>query len=109
MNTLESVITIIGLACISVISRGFFLWPNRPVTPPHWLKRGLRIAPLAAIIAVIAPEVLLIEGRLITSLMHPPLIGTAVCIVSFQWKRNVLISILSGLASALAASAYLGS
>ena len=55
MTGWEAAIAIVGLAFITVGTRGFFLYPDRDLPLPDWLKQGLRYAPLAALAAVIAP------------------------------------------------------
>ena len=55
MTTWQGVIAIVGLALITIVTRGFFLFPEREVPLPAWLQQGLRYAPLAALVAVIAP------------------------------------------------------
>ena len=63
----EPVIAILGLAVITVVSRSFFMIPEREMSMPSWLKRGLKYAPLAALTAVIAPEILMSQGQLINT------------------------------------------
>ena len=48
---------IFGLAVVTVVTRNFFLFPEREVKIPGWLQRGLKVAPLAALAAVVAPEI----------------------------------------------------
>src|SRR5690606_33285337 len=59
----------LGLGAITLITRAFFMYPEREVPMPHWLKRGLKYAPLAALAAVIAPELVITQGVLINTLM----------------------------------------
>lgn len=58
-------LTIAALGLVTVITRGFFIFSNRTWTLPPWLERGLLYAPIAALAAVIAPEVLTTQGHLI--------------------------------------------
>ena len=55
----------LGLAVVTVITRAFFLIPKRELPLPEWFKRGLRYAPLAALTAVVAPEIVMHNGQLI--------------------------------------------
>ncbi|MCW7539081.1 AzlD domain-containing protein [Aquabacterium sp. A7-Y] len=98
MSTWETVLTILGLTLITVLTRSFFLLPKRELPMPGWLKRGLRYAPLAALGAVIAPEVLMSQGHLITTLQdaRPPAV-LAAC-AYFFWRRGILGTILVGMA-----------
>mgnify|MGYP001357024526 FL=1 len=52
-------VTILGLAVVTFIARNFFLFPDREVKIPAWLQRGLKVAPLAALAAVVVPEVIM--------------------------------------------------
>lgn len=67
---LEPLIAILGLVLITVVTRAFFMIPERELPMPDWLRRGLKYAPLAALAAVIAPELVMSQGALIHSL-HP--------------------------------------
>ena len=65
---LMPVVAIAGLAVITVVTRAFFMLPEREIPLPDWLRRGLKYAPLAALTAVIAPEIVMSQGSLITTL-----------------------------------------
>ncbi|MDI9332692.1 MAG: AzlD domain-containing protein [Alphaproteobacteria bacterium] len=58
-------LTIVALGLVTVLTRGFFIFSNRPWPMPPWLERGLLYAPIAALAAVIAPEVLTTQGQFI--------------------------------------------
>ena len=62
-----AVLCAVGLAVVTVLTRGFFLLSARDLTLPPWAMQGLRYAPLAALVAVIAPEIALTDGELITT------------------------------------------
>ncbi len=61
-------LTILGMAAVTAISRGFFLWSKRELRLPDALQRALQVAPLAAIVAVTAPEIFMTHGELIDDL-----------------------------------------
>jgi branched-subunit amino acid transport protein len=65
MSPLEIFFTTIGMAVISVLCRAFFLIPKQELPMPGWLREGLRYAPIAALAAVVAPELVLTQGHLI--------------------------------------------
>jgi branched-subunit amino acid transport protein len=56
-------LTILALGGVTVLTRGFFIFSNREWKLPDWLERGLVYAPIAALAAVIAPEVLTTQGH----------------------------------------------
>ena len=47
-------LTILALGGVTVLTRGFFIFSNKPWPMPAWLERGLLYAPIAALAAVIA-------------------------------------------------------
>ena len=67
MGYWEGVIVILGLALITVVTRGFFFLSDREIPIPVWLRQGLRYAPLAAMAAVVVPEIVMQQGL---SLIH---------------------------------------
>ncbi len=94
--TWHGVIAIAGLALITLLTRGFFLFPERELPLPAWLQQGLRYAPLAALAAVVAPEIVMTQGRLITTLLDARLPAVAVAAAYFFWRRDILGTILTG-------------
>lgn len=98
MSTVEGIVAIVGLALITFITRGFFLFPERELPLPGWLMQGLRYAPLAALVAVVAPEIVLTQGRLIDTWMDARLPSVLAATLYFYWRRDILGTILSGTA-----------
>jgi branched-subunit amino acid transport protein len=94
----EGVLAILGLAFITLFTRSFFLFPERDLPLPAWLEQGLRYAPLAALVAVVAPEVVLTQGRLITTWMDARLPAVLAATAWFYWRRGILGTILAGTA-----------
>lgn len=91
-------IATIGLAVVTVVTRAFFMIPEREVPMPEWFKRGLKYAPLAALAAVIAPEVLMNQGVFITSWADARLPAALCATLYFFWKRGILGTIVVGMA-----------
>ena len=94
---LESAIAILGLAVITVVSRSFFMLPERELPLPDWLKRGLKYAPLAALTAVIAPEILMTQGELIHTLKDARLPALLGAVIYYYSQRGILGTILVGM------------
>lgn len=108
MSTLETALTILGLAIISVVTRGFFLIPEREVPIPHWLREALRYAPLAALVAVVAPEIVLTQGQLIHTWQDARLFAAAAGAAWFWWRHGILGTIVCGTAVLLSLRLGLG-
>ena len=93
---------IAGLAVVTVITRGFFLFSERELELPAWAVQGLRYAPLAALVAVIAPEIVLTDGALISTWQDARIYAVLVGTAYFWWRRGILGMIVMGTAVLLA-------
>lgn len=98
MTGWEAFITIAGLAAITVVTRTFFLWSDRELVLPGWVQRGLRYAPLAALAAVLVPEIVMAQGRLIDTWQDARLFAVAAASAYYFWRRGILGTILTGMA-----------
>ncbi len=98
MSFWETAITILGLAVLTALTRGFFLLPEREVPLPVWLKQGLRYAPLAALAAVVVPEVVMTQGHLISTFKDARLYAAVAAAGYFFWRRGILGTIVTGTA-----------
>ena len=93
-----TVLTIFGLAIVTVITRSFFFLSSKPWTLPDWAQRGLHYAPIAALAAVIAPEIVMTQGVLISSWQDARLFAALAGGAWFFWRGGVLGTILAGMA-----------
>ena len=98
MGTTEAIVAIVGLTVITVGTRGFFVLSRREIPLPEWLRQGLRYAPLAAMAAVVVPEVVMLNGQLIGSWQDARLFAVAAGAAWFWWRRGILCTILVGMA-----------
>ena len=98
MSTPEAVLAIVGLTVITVVTRSFFFLTDRELVLPDWVKRGLRYAPLAALAAVVVPEVVMSQGELIDTWKDARLYAVVAASAYFFWRRGILGTILTGMA-----------
>ncbi len=91
-------LAIVGLALITLLTRAFFMLPERELPMPDWLKRGLKYAPLAALTAVIAPEVLMAQGAFIATWQDARLPAVLCAAPYYFWRRGILGTIVVGMA-----------
>lgn len=70
-----TVLVILGLAVITVVTRSLFFISSKPWHLPHWAQRGLQYAPIAALSAVIVPELVMTHGQLAHSWQDARLFG----------------------------------
>jgi len=64
---LWTVLVIVALTVITVLTRTLFFMSSKPWNLPRWAQRGLQYAPIAALSAVIVPELIMTDGLLIAS------------------------------------------
>lgn len=98
MTGWEAFVTIMGLAAITLVTRAFFLLSDRELVLPGWVQRGLRYAPLAALAAVLAPEILMTQGQLLDTWKDARLFAVAAALAWYAWRRGILGTILTGMA-----------
>ena len=108
MSDSQTFVAIVGLTVITIVTRGFFLLSAREWRMPAGLMRGLRYAPLAALAAIVAPEVLLTDGALTGDWKNPRLLAAAAGTAYFCWQRGILGTIVVGTVVLLAAKLGLG-
>lgn len=65
---------------------------------PEWFQRGLHYAPVAAMAAVIVPEIVMKNGTLIDSFSDARIYGAAVGLIWYFTRGGVFGTILSGMA-----------
>ena len=95
---LWTLVTIVGMALVTVLTRCFFFLSDRDWTLPPWATRGLDFAPIAALAAVILPEVVMIDGRLIHTWQDARLYAALAGVAWYYWRRGVLGTIVAGMA-----------
>ncbi len=88
---------ILGLAVVTVITRSFFFISRRDFHLPHWAQRGLQYAPIAALAAVIVPELVMTQGQLISTWQDARLYGAVAGAAAFYFTRNTLACIALGM------------
>ena len=59
LSSLEITFLILGMAIITGLTRSFFVFLGDRVKVPELILRSIRYAPLAAIVGILAPELVL--------------------------------------------------
>jgi branched-subunit amino acid transport protein len=108
MTGWELLIAIVGMTAITLVTRGFFFLQRAQLPVPAWLLEGLRYAPLAAMVAVVAPEVVMTQGQLISTWKDARLFGAAAATGWYFWRRDMFGTIVVGTATLLALRLTLG-
>jgi branched-subunit amino acid transport protein len=89
---------IAGLTLVTVVSRSFFFLSDSEWDLPHWAQRGLQYAPIAALSAVIVPEAVMTQGALIATWQDARIFAAAAGVAVYFAKRDVLLTIVLGMA-----------
>jgi branched-subunit amino acid transport protein len=97
MNRAELWIIILGGMAVTYLIRLSFIFLIPPDRLPEWFRRGLRYIPPAVLAALIAPELLLLGGRLHLSFANHRLIAGSIAALVAWRTRNTWLTIVSGL------------
>ena len=89
---------IVGLAGVTVLTRCFFFILDRPWGLPDWAHRALHYAPVAALAAVVIPEVVMTQGHLVATWRDARLFAAVAGAAWYFWRGGVLGTMLAGMA-----------
>jgi branched-subunit amino acid transport protein len=99
---------ILGLAAVTVLTRCFFFILDRPWSLPAWAHRALQYAPVAALAGVVAPEVVMANGHLVSTWQDARLFAAFAGVAVYFWRRSVLQTLIFGMAVYLPLHLLLG-
>lgn len=108
MTAMEIFITTLGMAVITLVCRAFFMVSERDLPMPNWLREGLRYAPIAALAAVVAPELVMTQGHLIDTWRDARVFGALAGLAFYGWRRSLFGTIVCGTGVMLALQFGLG-
>ncbi|RYF18042.1 MAG: AzlD domain-containing protein [Comamonadaceae bacterium] len=108
MSALEIFFTTLGMAAIALACRAFFVLPKQDLPMPAWLRDGLRYAPVAALAAVVAPELVMTQGHLVDTWRDARIFGALAGLGFYAWRRSLFGTIVCGTGVMLALRFALG-
>lgn len=88
-------LVVAGLALLSAVTRSFFFISDRPLTLPVWVERGLKYAPLAALAAIIAPDIWQVQPG--GGPVDPKWVAAPVAALWAWWRKDMLTTIVVGM------------
>ena len=98
----HTLLTFVLMGFLTMVSRSFFFIPDGEWTLPRWAQRGLYYAPIAALTAVVVPEVVLTRGHFIQTWEDARLVAMAAGAAYYLWRKGqgqaVLGTIVVGMA-----------
>ena len=98
MTDLWTLGVILGLAAVTVVTRCFFFILDRPWSLPAWAHRALQYAPVAALAAVVVPEIVMSQGQLVDTWRDARLFAAVAGAAVYFWRHSVLLTLLAGMA-----------
>jgi branched-subunit amino acid transport protein len=105
----EAWLALFGLTVITVVSRAFFFLSERDLVLPEWVQRGLRYAPIAALAAVVVPEIVMSQGSLVAEPWRDARLYAAAAATAWYFaRRGILGTIVVGMAVLLPLKLGLG-
>jgi branched-subunit amino acid transport protein len=97
VSDLEIWSAIVLLTLATFIARSGFWLAGARMRLPDALQGALRYAPACALAAIIFPDLILVQGQPELSWHNPRLLAGIVAAVFFQWRKNMLQTILFGM------------
>jgi branched-subunit amino acid transport protein len=97
MSPLSMWAAIVAIGLLTFTYRWSFVILFERLTVPPWLQRMLRFVPIAALTAIITPELLIQQGALNLSALNTRLIAGAIASLVAYKTRNVLVTIVVGM------------
>jgi branched-subunit amino acid transport protein len=100
LTTLEISLLFVGMGLVTLGTRGFFMFWGDRVRMPELILRSIRYAPLAAIVAILAPEILMPVGATQISQFNwalPQIWAGLAAFVVFSWLRTMLPTLIIGM------------
>jgi branched-subunit amino acid transport protein len=98
MNTLDTWLTILLLTVATIVTRCTFFLLGHAVKLPPRVQHALRYAPAAALAAIVAPDLVLVNGALQLSVFNPKLMAGVAAAAFFLTTRHMLGTIIVGMA-----------
>ncbi len=92
-----TLLAIAGLAAVTVLTRCFFFILDRPWALPAWAHRALQYAPVAALAGVVVPEVVMLNGQLVSTWQDARLFAALAGVAVYFWRRSVLLTLVLGM------------
>ena len=99
-TSLEIDTLIVGMGLVTLSTRGFFMFWGDRVRMPELILRSIRYAPLAAIVAILAPEIVMPASATQIRQFNwalPQLWAGLAAFVAFTWLRTMLPTLIIGM------------
>ncbi len=105
---LPTLLAIAGMAVVTLVTRGFFLFTERAPRIPPALHRALQVAPLAAMVALAVPGIVMTDGHLVDTWRDARLYAAAATTITYVIRPGMLAPLVVGMAVYLPLHTLLG-
>jgi branched-subunit amino acid transport protein len=89
---------IAGLMGVTFLARSGLILLKRDIELPMRVQRALRFAPMAAIVAIIMPSVLLHQGQFSVAITNPKILAVIAAFIAWKISKQMGVCLLAGLA-----------
>ena len=97
MTSIQIWLTIAGLTAVTVLTRNVFLLLGHRVALPERVQHALRYAPACALVALIAPELLLAPQTFVIDPLNPKLLASIATVATLLLTRRAVVAIVVGM------------
>jgi branched-subunit amino acid transport protein len=89
-------LVLVGAGLVTFATRLSFIALAGRYRPPSWFIVLLPFVPIAALTALVAPDLLLVAGKLDVGFANPRFWAGLVAIAVAAWRKNILLTIGCG-------------
>lgn len=97
MSDQTFLLLILLMTMSTVIVRGFFFLFAQAVRLPDWLQHALGFVPAVALAAILAPDLLLMDGALVEPWENNRLMAAVAAVLFFLKTRHLLGTLVVGM------------
>jgi len=101
-------LAVFGLVVLTAVTRAFFFLSEQPWVLPEGVVRGLKYAPLAALAAIIVPDLWFVQGQAPADWQDARWVAAPVAAAWAWWRKDMLSTIVVGMAIFLALKLGMG-
>lgn len=94
-------LTVFAVGALTYLQRAFFIASRDGLPGATAFRRGLRFVPASVLVALIVPDLLLVEERLLLSPTNERLVAGLIAIAVAWRTRSILWTLLAGMAALL--------
>ncbi len=97
MSTFEYLLLIVLMTAANVLTRSFFFMHRGAANMPGWLQQALTYVPAVALSAILAPDLLMLNGAFVAPWTNIRLLAAVAATVFFLWTRHMLATLAFGM------------